>query len=44
MIRHYSNVDESRLHADGELLLRPLGLSVAEAADLIAFLETLATR
>jgi cytochrome c peroxidase len=44
VIRHYSNVDESRLHADGELLLRPLGLSVAEAADLIAFLETLATR
>jgi cytochrome c peroxidase len=41
VIRHYSEVDENRLHADGEQLLRPLGLSPGEIADLVAFLQTL---
>jgi cytochrome c peroxidase len=41
VIRHYSDLDEDRLHADGESILRPLRLSVAEIDDLVAFLETL---
>ena len=41
VVRHYSEVDESRLHADGERLLKPLGLSADQVADLVAFLETL---
>lgn len=40
-VRHYSELDENRLHADGERLLRPLRLSEGEIADLVAFLETL---
>ena len=41
VIRHYSNLDGNRLHADGESILRPLRLSDAEIDDLVAFLETL---
>jgi cytochrome c peroxidase len=41
VIRHYSDLDESRLHADGESILRPLRLSDAEIDDLVAFLESL---
>lgn len=41
VVRHYSDLDEERLHADGERILVPLKLSPAEAADLVAFLETL---
>jgi cytochrome c peroxidase len=41
VVRHYSELDESRLHADGERLLKPLHLSAAESADLATFLETL---
>jgi cytochrome c peroxidase len=41
VVRHYSEFDESRLHADGETILRPLHLSSAEQDDLIAFLESL---
>lgn len=41
VIRHYSELDESRLHADGERILRRLSLSVQEIDDLVAFLETL---
>lgn len=41
VVRHYSDLDENRLHADGERLLKPLRLSVDEIADLVAFLETL---
>jgi hypothetical protein len=33
-----------RLHSDGEAILRPLGLSAAEASDLVAFPESLAER
>lgn len=40
-VRHYSEIDEDRLHRDGETLLKPLALTEAEIADLVAFLETL---
>lgn len=41
VVRHYSELDEERLHAEGERLLRPLRLSGAEIDDLVAFVETL---
>jgi cytochrome c peroxidase len=41
VVRHYSEIDEDRLHADGERILRPLRLSDAEIDDLVAFLESL---
>ncbi|MBI1943307.1 MAG: cytochrome-c peroxidase [Betaproteobacteria bacterium] len=45
VVRHYSELSADRLHADGEvLLLRPLRLGAGEAADLVAFLESLTER
>jgi len=41
VVRHYSGLDEERLHADGERILRRLDLSPQQAADLAAFLRTL---
>ena len=41
VIQHYNHIDLDRLHADGENILAPMGLSSKEAADLEAFLETL---
>ena len=41
VVRHYSNLDEDRLHADGEKILTPLRLSETEVDDLVAFLGTL---
>lgn len=41
VVRHYSELDEERLHAGGERLLRPLKLAPAEIDDLVAFLESL---
>jgi len=41
VLRHYNLIDEERLHADGARLLRPLGLSAAQLADLRAFLLSL---
>ncbi|MFM8898916.1 MAG: cytochrome-c peroxidase [Burkholderiales bacterium] len=41
VVRHYSELNLDRLHADGEQILRPLKLSEAEVADLVAFLRTL---
>jgi cytochrome c peroxidase len=41
VVRHYSTVDESRLHADGEKIVRALKLTAAEARDLTAFLKSL---
>lgn len=44
VVRHYSTLNPERLHADGEQILRPLALSEAEQADLVAFLRTLTPR
>ncbi len=41
VVRHYSEINPDRLHAEGESLLKPLHLSAGEAADLVAFLESL---
>lgn len=41
VVRHYSELDESRLHADGARLLQALSLTPLQAADLAAFLRTL---
>jgi len=41
VVRHYSEIDEDRLHADGERILRPLHLSAAEIDDVVAFLDSL---
>jgi cytochrome c peroxidase len=42
VVRHYSEVDEDRLHGlAGQSLIRPLRLTPQEQADLMAFLETL---
>ncbi len=41
VVRHYSEIDPDRLHADGEAVLKPLSLSDDEIDDLVAFLETL---
>ncbi len=41
VIDHYSELDESRLHVDGERILRPLHLTASEKADLLAFLRKL---
>ena len=44
VVRHYSEIDEDRLHADGERILRPLNLSAPEIDDVVAFLESLSER
>ncbi len=41
VVRHYSELNEERLHADGERILRPLRLAPEQAADLAAFLRSL---
>ena len=41
VVRHYSNLNEERLHLDGRGLLRRLDLTDIEIVDLVAFLETL---
>jgi cytochrome c peroxidase len=41
VVRHYSELNVDRLHADGESILKPLKLTPAESADLVAFLQTL---
>lgn len=43
VVRHYSDLKEERLHADGTNLLKPLNLTEGEQADLAAFLESLST-
>jgi cytochrome c peroxidase len=41
VVRHYSNIDKNRLHADGAQMLRPLKLTPQQVADLAAFLRSL---
>jgi cytochrome c peroxidase len=44
VVRHYSELNLDRLHADGESILKPLRLTSEESADLVAFLESLTER
>jgi cytochrome c peroxidase len=41
VVKHYSELDEERLHSDGERILKPLHLTEAESGDMVAFLESL---
>jgi len=41
VLRHYSTLDESRIHSSARPLLRALHLTAGETADLLAFLESL---
>jgi len=41
VVKFYSELNEERLHADGEKILRPLKLDEAETDDLVAFLGSL---
>jgi cytochrome c peroxidase len=41
VVRFYSELNEERLHADGERILKPLRLTEQESDDLAAFLESL---
>jgi cytochrome c peroxidase len=41
VVRHYDQLDEERLHADGERILRPLRLQPDQREDLLAFLHSL---
>jgi cytochrome c peroxidase len=41
VVKHYSELNEDRLHQDGERILKPLKLTESEVADLLAFLESL---
>ncbi len=41
VVRHYSEIDMDRIHADGVRILEPLGLNAGEIADLVAFLRSL---
>jgi cytochrome c peroxidase len=44
VVRHYAELNEERLHADGERILRRLDLTPQESADLAAFLRSLSSR
>jgi len=41
VVKHYSEIDPERLHADGEAILKPLNLDEGEIDDLVAFLTSL---
>jgi cytochrome c peroxidase len=41
VVKHYSELNVERLHADGEKILQPLKLTEREIEALVAFLETL---
>jgi cytochrome c peroxidase len=44
VVRFYSELNEERLHSDGEKILKRLDLSSGEMDDLVAFLESLSAR
>src|SRR5258708_38228742 len=44
VVKFYSELNEERLHADGEKILRPLKLSESEIDDLVAFLDSLSSK
>jgi len=41
VVRHYSEINEDRLHSDGEKILQPLNLNPTEIGDLVAYLRSL---
>jgi cytochrome c peroxidase len=41
VVKHYSELNEERLHADGERVLRRLNLTARESEDLVVFLQSL---
>ena len=41
VVKHYSELNEERLHADGERVLRRLDLTSRESEDLVVFLQSL---
>lgn len=43
VVRHYSEIDTGRLHADGERILQPLRLAPDQVDELVAFLRTLSS-
>lgn len=43
VVRHYSEINLERLHADGERILVPLKLSKREIDDMVAFLASLSS-
>ncbi|MBT4966748.1 MAG: hypothetical protein HOM79_11045 [Alphaproteobacteria bacterium] len=43
VVEFYSDLNEERLHTDGEKILRPLNLTDQNKTDLLAFLETLSS-
>lgn len=43
VVKHYSEVNEDRLHADGTNIVKALNLTAREQADMAAFLESLST-
>jgi cytochrome c peroxidase len=44
VVKHYSEINEDRLHSDGEKILRKLNLSEQEVDDLVAFLNSLSEK
>lgn len=44
VVEHYSELDEDRLHSDGEAILKPLRLTRGEADDLLAFMRSLSAK
>jgi cytochrome c peroxidase len=44
VILHYSELDESRLHSNGEKILKPLDLSETEISAMVEFLQSLSTQ
>ncbi len=41
VVNHYDKINEERLHADGEKILRPLNVTQQQREDLLVFLESL---
>ena len=41
VVKHYSELDEDRLHLDGEKVLKRLNLTSSEIDDLVVFLQSL---
>jgi len=44
VVKHYSDINEERLHLDGERVLRKLNLSPEEVEDLVTFLVSLSDK